>query len=280
MSPSITRDKTDGELPQLLNQRRFTFMISIDKLSPKAKLLLRKTGRIFGLDIRINGLRSRDDLRFVNFLSLHKIDVVFDVGANRGQFAKELFSAGYNGRVISFEPLPEAHAILSKEAEKFGERWEVMPRMALSDQNGTANFFVTGADTSSSLLEPMESFVDAAPAVKVAENIEVKTLRLDDMAPQFNLEQDRTFLKIDVQGSEGKVLAGAPESLRKLQGCLIEMSFSALYADQSSAIQVQQQMAELGFDLWDIWPGYRHPKTLRLNQVDALFFKVTSEEDQ
>ena len=113
---------------------------------------MRRFGRLFGLDIRLNGLNSREDLRFVSFLEMHCIDTVLDVGANRGQFARDLIAAGYRGRVISFEPLPDAHAALVREASRYTGDWRVAPRKALSDTNGTATFHVTDRDTSSSLL--------------------------------------------------------------------------------------------------------------------------------
>lgn len=243
------------------------------KMVPHTKYALRRFGRLFGLDIRVSGLNSREDLRFVHFLRLHRIDTVLDVGANKGQFAQQLFKAGYKGRIISFEPLPDAHKKLQKAASAFGERWSVGPRVALSDRAGTATYFVTQADTSSSLLEPLKSFVEVTPIAKVEEHIEVRTDRLDVLVSELSLDESRVFLKLDVQGSEAKVLAGATQMLRSLYGVLIEMSFVNLYEDQSSAIIVQQKMADSGFEIWDIWRGYFNPNTKRLNQVDALFFR-------
>jgi FkbM family methyltransferase len=246
----------------------------LNKLSPHAKIALRNVGRKFGLEIRLNGVNSREDLRFVHFLEMHNINTVLDVGANKGQFATELFKAGFKGRVISFEPLPEAHAELMKAAAAYGDNWVVGPRIALSNKAGTARFFVTEANTSSSLLEPLDSFVEATPIVRVDEHIEVETERLDSLSDQFDLGNTRTLLKLDVQGSETKVLEGAPETLKQLHGVLIELSFASLYDGQSSALGVQQSMADLGFDIWDIWRGYHNPQTFRLNQVDALFFRA------
>ena len=39
------------------------------------------------------------------------IDLILDVGANCGQFALNMRSAGYRNRIVSFEPLQQAHNI-------------------------------------------------------------------------------------------------------------------------------------------------------------------------
>jgi len=45
-----------------------------------------------------------------NLLSHHQIDLVLDVGANSGQYASHLFDVvGFQGRIVSFEPLSSAH---------------------------------------------------------------------------------------------------------------------------------------------------------------------------
>lgn len=242
-------------------------------MGPQTKQALRDVGRRFGLEIRLNGLNSRDDLRFIHFLRMHGIDTVLDVGANRGQFAQQLFKSGFEGRIISFEPLPDEHALLLEAAAVFGDRWSIAPRLAVGDKAGRASFYVTQGSASSSLLEPLGGFVESAPQVKVDRQIEVETQRLDALWPNLGLTGRNVFLKIDVQGSEALVLEGARAVLQHVQGILVELSLVDLYAGQSSGIVVQQWMAEQGFGLWDIWIGFRNPQTHRLNQIDALFFR-------
>ena len=46
------------------------------------------------------------------------IDLILDVGANKGQFAKCLRVGGYSGRIKSYEPLESAYNKLKKSAKK------------------------------------------------------------------------------------------------------------------------------------------------------------------
>lgn len=235
------------------------------------KKRLRDLARRAGLELRLSGINSRDDLRLLHFMDLKGIDTVLDVGANNGGFARMLLEAGFKGRIISFEPLPGAHAQLVAETERRAN-WSVAPRMALSDEEGTARFNITQGDASSSLLEPSESFIFDTPHVKVSEVIEVPTHRLDDFEA-IDFEPSRTLLKLDVQGGEAKVLGGAARTLQSMGGILSEMSLMPLYVGQPDWIAVNEIITRHGFEIWDIWPGYRSLQTCRLTQVDALYFK-------
>ena len=40
----------------------------------------------------------------IELLRKYKVDFVFDVGANTGQYASQLRKAGYKGKILSFVP--------------------------------------------------------------------------------------------------------------------------------------------------------------------------------
>src|SRR5689334_10627159 len=74
-------------------------------------------------------------IQLVSSLRKFEIDLVLDVGANKGQFASEIRQWGYTGRIVSFEPLSQAHGQLLQSRAR-DSMWEVYPRCALGDHNG------------------------------------------------------------------------------------------------------------------------------------------------
>lgn len=243
-------------------------------MTPKIKSRLKNLGRRVGLEVRLSGANSRDDLRLIEFLAINSINTVLDVGANDGGFAELLLNAGFRGQIISFEPLPEPHATLEKKAAGVAN-WQIAPRLALSDKNGVSNFNITRRNTSSSLLEPTAEFVADTPNVEVSNVIEVETRRLDDLT-HIHFDPKRALLKMDVQGAETLVLNGATQVLSEIRGVLTEMSLKPLYANQPDWINVHGQLCEHGLEIWDIWPGYRRRENKRLAQFDGLYFREHS----
>lgn len=251
----------------------------LDRIKPSHKAFLGQIGRHFGLEIKLNGPRSRTDLRLVHFLRMHNVDLTLDVGANKGQFAQSLFAAGYSGRIVSFEPLPQAHTKLSKRAKLFGDRWIIGPQIALSDRTGIAEFNVTASDTSSSLLKPTKAFTNSLSEVRVVDHIEVKTGRLDDVASSYVVDVKNLFLKLDVQGGEQLVLNGAADMLNRSCGIITELCVDSLYSGQPPVTDMMELLASYGFEIWDISSAYTQPQSLRLGAIDLVCFKPSTTNE-
>jgi len=152
-------------------------------------------------------------------------------------------------------------------------RWEVGPQVALSNVNGEAEFFEAANSVSSSLLPILSEHTDAAPASATVASIKVETRRLDDLLRQLDID-GRIFLKLDVQGAESLVLEGALEALRgQIVGVQLEMSLTSLYSSQATARELDALLTSLGFECWDILPGFRDPRTFRMLQCDGIYFR-------
>src|SRR5437868_5326335 len=71
--------------------------------------------------------------RMAQFFARSAITTVFDVGANRGEYGWELREMGFDGKIVSFEPLKDAYALLAASA-KSDPRWQVV-NIGLGDRD-------------------------------------------------------------------------------------------------------------------------------------------------
>lgn len=209
--------------------------------------------------------------RFVRSLHQAGIDSVLDVGANVGQFGSQLRRAGFTGRIHSVEPLHAAFDRLRRRAGR-DERWTVQ-RAAVSAEAGTIRMNVAGNSVSSSVLPMLERHAAAAPQAQYVGSEDVPASTVDAIVDDFGLCPERTLLKIDVQGYEQQVLAGAAATLDRFVGVRTEMSIVPLYAGQVLMPEMIDLLTGRGFELWYVEPGFVEPQTQRLLQLDGLFLR-------
>jgi len=236
------------------------------------KSVVTKTIHSLGFDIqRYNIARCESD-RQIMMLSAHKVNLVFDIGANTGQFGRSLRKNGYQGRIISFEPLSVAHSQLLKISRK-DPLWEVAPRAAIGNQNIDITINVAGNSESSSILNMLESHSKAAPESRYIGTEKVPLRRIDSFAPDYLQTESVLFLKIDTQGFEDRVLEGATGLMDRIVGIQLELSLVPLYEDQRLFDDLLADLKKLKFDLWSIYPVFADHNNGRLLQIDATLFR-------
>jgi FkbM family methyltransferase len=175
---------------------------------------------------------------------LAEVDVVFDVGANAGQYGEMLRELGFTGRLVSLEPVAEAYAELERRAAADGA-WEAI-RVAASDVDGEITLNVTGDSRSSSVLPRNERFADKAGWAP-KESRSVTARRLDGLVEELLRPDERAYLKLDIQGYERTVLDGAGEALARFDALELELSVTPLYEGQPSLAEMLPLLARLGF---------------------------------
>lgn len=234
--------------------------------------IIRNTFNTFGLDLH----RHRPQITLYNniikSLNHFKIDTILDIGANIGQFAISLRQAGYQGQIISFEPLSDAYAKLYEQAA-IDPRWKIHPRCALGDRNGETKINISGNSESSSILEMMESHSIAAPESKYIGSESCPIHTLDFIAKNYLNKDSTVFLKLDTQGYEWQVLDGAIETLPLVHGILLEASMIELYSGQRLWKDFIQRLEKEGFEIWSIDQVFSDPKTGKTLQYDMVFFR-------
>lgn len=209
----------------------------------------------------------------VKALKANNINVVFDIGANVGQFAKELREYGYTGKIVSFEPLQHAHQGLLINA--MGDvRWIVHPRCAIGATNGEIEINVAANSASSSILPMLSAHENSAPHAKYTHKELASIITLDSVLEQYANPEDNLFIKIDTQGYEWAVLDGAEKSVKQSKGVLLELSLIPLYEGQKLWLDLINRLSATQHQVFAIQPGFTDTKTGQTLQVDGLFFKA------
>ena len=158
-----------------------------------------------------------------------RVDTMLDVGARVGDFGIWLRRNGFEGRIVSFEPVESnfEHLVRRSAAD---DAWDAV-NIALGSEDGASDINVTRATGCSSFLDPtaysLQEFGEN-PVVDHAERVEVR--RLDGVLADFvpDWRSRRLYLKMDTQGWDLEVLRGASGVLSSTVALQSEVSVRAI----------------------------------------------------
>jgi FkbM family methyltransferase len=176
--------------------------------------------------------------------ALDELDVVVDVGANVGDWTAGVLAVTSPLRLIALEPTPRLAEELRR---RFADHREVeVVAAAAGPEDGTVRFNVTSHSHNSSVLRAREEMSDVlSGGIAVVQTVEVPQVRLDTLLAGTAV----SLLKVDVQGYERAVLAGAGDVLRRTQWVLLEANFVSHYEGDTLLPELHQTMVEAGFEL-------------------------------
>jgi len=175
-------------------------------------------------------------------------DVVFEIGANYGQYAR-VFSplVGSSGRVYAFEPATITFQYLLRTIRMLRLRNASAHRVALSDRAGEDRLYtsikasgvysVAGASLHP---DPDMPFVD--------ERVERTTL--DEFIESKGIKSVN-FLRCDVEGGELNVFMGGRRTLEQFHpGILVEVHPEMMARFGQSLAQLESYLRELGYGFY------------------------------
>jgi FkbM family methyltransferase len=215
------------------------------------------------------GVRFAPADRRARLLRAHDVDLVLDVGANAGQYASALRGAGYEGRIVSFEPLGEPFGELAGAAAA-DTGWDVW-HLALGAGSGNVRVNVSEDTRNSSVLAVGERHLRAVPDSRAVGSESVAVNRLDALWPRIADGARRPYLKVDTQGYELEILRGAESVLDAIVLVEAELSLVSTYDAGPLFDDVVTFLAEHGFAPIAIEGVLDDVVTGEMLQVDAIF---------
>ena len=199
------------------------------------------------------------------------IQTVFDVGANKGQYAQSLRAMGFMGKMISFEPLAGPFSVLKKKASR-DPNWACY-NFALGDVDAQSSINVAGNSESSSLVPMLPAHEKCAPESKYVTTQAIQVKTLDSFLSGSSQPKNEWFLKIDTQGFEKQVLSGAQDSLDSINTVQIEISLTPLYQGGLLLEEACAILAAKGYKVVSLEPGFTDETTGKQLQVDGIFHR-------
>lgn len=168
------------------------------------------------------------------------VTTVLDLGANVGYFS--LLVAAPGRRVISVEPAAETFAMLQRSLALNGlDPAAALCRAVTREGGGTMRLFYSPGRSSTTSCEPREEH-----GAIVEE--EVATASLEEVVERSGFDAV-DFLKIDVEGGEYEILAGAPDALlRRVRTLAMELHLWSGGAS-AAATQTLVRLEGLGFSV-------------------------------
>ena len=214
-------------------------------------------------------LGGPQELRLTKFLikSLPEDSVFYDIGAHLGFYSILVDDLLDNKEIHAFEPAPNTFKYLEKNLPDFKNIF--LNQTALSNKEGSKEFFIF---KNFGLSVGNRFDISLCPSLNFSnfEEIKVKTITLDKYCFYHSLP---TFLKVDVEGSEGYVIEGGIKTLKEANP-IIAIEILRQPLDNRSHLKAIEILYNLGY------------KSYKINEDGELIFipklipeKIIHEKD-
>jgi FkbM family methyltransferase len=218
------------------------------------------------------------DAHLAWLLDALEVDLVLDVGANRGQFGQGLRGLGYAGPLVSFEPASGPRERL-EELAAADPAWSVRP-WALGSASATADLHAVDEESELGSLRAASEFgrewKDVLGRTR-AERVDVR--RLDEVWADVRStagDARRVLLKLDTQGHDLEAFRGAGALVRAggpVVALLTEVAVLPIYDGVPTMDAHLAELADAGWALAGLHPVSFERETLRMIELDAVLVR-------
>lgn len=201
----------------------------------------------FGMHVTLKGLKDRGYLP----------NVVFDIGAADGSWTQHALQVWPDAHYVCFEPLVERRASLDKLVAQHPGQVSLQA-CGVGDVEGELSLGVT------------DFLWDSSFAYGGSSARKVTVRRLDSLFSEGAIPRP-SFVKIDVQGFEKRVIEGGEDVLKNTDFVLMECTFIAFCDEMRTLDKSIAFMSERGFIPYEFVDFLRRPLDGAMGQCDILF---------
>jgi len=181
-------------------------------------------------------------------------NLIFDVGANTGEYAKKLIQRFKNCTIHCFEPVIANYNSLLKNVP---DKNVICHHLALGKQEGSIKLFKGANDLDGSMITAYKATIENIfiSVGKITDTIECQLSTIDSICNEQIKEID--FLKIDVEGHELEVLKGAAKMIKDNKINIIQFEFNEFNIFSKSFL----------WDFYETLPNYDFYRILPRNEL-------------
>lgn len=196
---------------------------------------------------KINDGNLSGEYWFLKNLNPSGIKVVFDVGANVGNWTKKVLESIPDAQIHAFEPVPNTFELLETNTRHI-QRIK-RNRLGLSSESGQLSFNYY----------PNSSYLSSAfkhDLGKGGEQLEVDVITGDEYC-KINEINEIDLLKIDTEGFESKVLMGFKTMFAEQRINLVQFEYGPMAIDSKFLLADFYEFFESrGFEVGKIYPNW------------------------
>jgi FkbM family methyltransferase len=187
-------------------------------------------------------------------LQIVRASVIFDVGANHGDFSLAASCCFRDSDIWLFEPIPNLQPELQTRASHQKNHWHLQS-IALGSRCEVLPLQIdSGNDAIGSLVGFGESYLQINPEARANTKIDVQVETLDGFCEEHSIRKI-DLLKIDVEGFEFDVLDGAMQMLERTQAIIIEVSLvRKAQGEPGPLLEMIRRLTAAGFHIVGLIP--------------------------
>ncbi len=219
-----------------------------DKLNQITDYLLSEALRARGYNNYRDSNETGENFFINQILANTKPNLCIDIGANVGDYSLDVLSAT-SAQVIAFEPLPMLYDTLLLKTKEFKNRIKI-ESCGVGSKN---DLFTIAFNPNASSHASFAREVQKVPYLNNQNSVIVPVTTLDTYVERNNI-RSIDLIKIDVEGFENEVFAGARKTFENCKPKFIQIEFNLHQLFRNTTLNFfSEQIPE--YDVYQLLPG-------------------------